>query len=290
MRHSKAAKQKKNRNKKEIWHRFKKNKAAIFGMVTLAFLTFIAIFASVVAPYSYDQQDLSNMLSGPTVEHWFGTDNFGRDILSRVIYGARISLSVGLISVGIGGLIGGALGTIAAFYSGKVDMAIMRFLDIMQAMPSLLFAISVSAVLGPGLFNAMLAIGITSVPQYARIVRASAMTVRGQEFVEAAHALGAKNAHIILKHIIPNSLAPLIVQASLGVGGAILTSASLSFIGLGVQPPTPEWGGMLSAGRAYIRDYWHFVTFPGVAIMITVTALNLMGDGLRDALDPRLKQ
>ncbi len=287
---AKEVQRKKNRNIKEIWRRFKKNRAAVIGMIILMILAFMAIFANYIAPYPYDLQDLENILSGPTGSHWFGTDNFGRDIYSRVVYGARISLIVGFVSVGIGCSIGGFLGTLAAFYGGRTDMLIMRCLDVMQAMPSLLFAISISAALGPGLFNAMVAVGVTSIPMYARVVRASVMTVKGQEFVEAAHALGAKDRRIIVKHIIPNAMAPVIVQASLGVAGAILTSASLSFIGLGVQPPTPEWGGMLSAGRAFIRNHWHFVTFPGLAIMTTVCALNLMGDGLRDALDPRLKQ
>ena len=274
----------------DIWHRLCKNKGAMGGLVILVIFTLAAIFADFVAPYPYDRQDLSNTFLRPCAEHPLGTDNFGRDILSRIIYGARISLIIGIVSVTIGCLLGGALGAVAAYYGEKVDNIIMRTLDIMHSIPNLLLAISLSATLGPGVFNAMVAIGVTSIPTYARVVRASVMTVTGQEYIEAARALGVKNRRIILRHIIPNSLAPVIVQASLGVAGAIITAAALSFIGLGVQPPTPEWGGMLSAGRQFIRNHWHMVTFPGVAIMLTVGALNLFGDGLRDALDPRLKQ
>lgn len=274
----------------EAWRRLKKDKAAMFGLIVLGLLVIAAIFADLIAPFPYDKQDLGNMFARPSWQHLFGTDNFGRDVLSRVIHGARISLMIGFISVFIGATIGGTLGALAAYYGGKIDIVIMRFVDIMLSMPNLLLAISLSAALGPGLFNAMLAVGISSVPTYARVVRASVMTVKNQEYVEAAHALGVKTKRMLLKHIIPNSLAPVIVQISLGVGGAILVAASLSFIGLGVQPPTPDWGGMLSAGRQFMRNHWHLVTFPGVAIMLTIAALNLLGDGLRDALDPRLRK
>ncbi|MCB7317580.1 ABC transporter permease [Lacrimispora sp. 210928-DFI.3.58] len=281
---------KKNSQAKEVWKRLKKNKSAMIGLAILVMLTVSAIFANVIAPYPYDEQNLSELLKGPSAAHLFGTDNFGRDIFSRVLYGGRISLIVGLISVAIGCGVGGTLGAMAAYYGGRLDTVIMRIMDVMLAMPNLLLAIALSACLGPGLFNAILAVGISNIPTYARVVRASVMTVKTQEYVEAAHALGVKNRRIILKHIIPNALAPIIVQASLGVAGAILVAASLSFIGLGVQPPTPEWGSMLSAGREYIRNYWHMVTFPGLAIMLTICSLNLLGDGLRDALDPRLKR
>jgi peptide/nickel transport system permease protein len=281
---------KKNSLAKENLRRFFKNRAAVVGAFILLMLIVSAVFADFVAPYSYEKQDLDNMFALPNIQHLFGTDNFGRDIFSRVIYGGRISLFIGLVSVSIGCLVGGTLGAIAAYYGGKTDIIIMRVLDIWLSIPNLLLAISLSAALGPGIFNAVIAVGITSVPRYARVVRASVMTVKNQEYIEAAHCLGVSNRRIILKHIIPNALAPIIVQASLGVAGAIITTASLSFIGLGVQPPTPEWGGMLSAGRQFIRNHWHVVTFPGLAIMTTVLSINLMGDGLRDALDPRLKR
>ncbi|NLN47546.1 MAG: ABC transporter permease [Clostridiales bacterium] len=275
---------------KEICIRLWRNKAAMFGLFVILLLIITAIFAPLIAPYHYDMQNLraTNLL--PSMKHFMGTDNFGRDIFSRIIYGSRISLQVGFIAVGIGVLIGGTLGSLSAYYGGFVDNIIMRFVDVLLAIPSTLLAISIAAALGPGLTNAMIAVGIGTVPNYARVVRASVLTVKEQEFIEAARCIGVRDYKIIMKHILPNAMAPLIVQATLGVAGAILSAAALSFIGLGIQPPTPEWGAMLSAGRAYIRDYWHIVTFPGVTIMLTIFSLNLFGDGLRDALDPRLKR
>jgi peptide/nickel transport system permease protein len=275
---------------KEISIRLHRNKAAMFGLLVILLLIIMAIFAPFIAPYNYDEQNLKMANMFPSREHLMGTDNFGRDILSRIIYGSRISLQVGFIAVGIGVLIGGTLGSLAAYYGGVADNVIMRFIDILLAIPSTLLAISIAAALGPGLTNAMIAVGVGTVPNYARVVRASVLMVKEQEFIEAARCIGVKDHKIILKHIIPNAMAPLIVQATIGVASAILSAAALSFIGLGIQPPTPEWGAMLSAGRAYIRDYWHIVTFPGVTIMLTIFSLNLFGDGLRDALDPRLKR
>jgi len=270
--------------------RLRKNKAAMFGLFVIVGLILMAITAPWIAPYGYDDQNLAEANQFPNAAHWMGTDNFGRDMLSRIIYGARISLQVGFIAVGIGAAIGGTLGAIAAFYGGHTDNIIMRLIDVLLAIPNILLAISISAALGPGLTNAMIAVGVGTMPTYARVVRASVLTVKEQEYIEAARCIGAKNWQIIAKHIIPNAMAPIIVQATLGVASAILSAASLSFIGLGIQPPVPEWGAMLSAGRQYIRDYWHIVTFPGLAIMLTIFALNLLGDGLRDALDPRLKR
>ena len=284
------AKKAKNRKFKEVWRRLRKNKAAVFGLVIIALLLVTALFAPLIAPYHYDEQNLDEAFISPSARHVMGTDNFGRDILSRIIYGSRISLMVGFIAVGIGMVIGGTLGAISAYYGGVTDNLLMRLIDVLLAMPSILLAISISAALGPGLVNAMIAVGIGTVPNYARVTRASVLTVKEREYVEAARCVGAKNGRIILTHIIPNALAPMIVQATLGVASAILSAAALSFIGLGIQPPTPEWGAMLSAGRSYIRDYWYIVTFPGLAIMVTIFALNLFGDGLRDALDPRLKR
>ncbi len=274
----------------EVWKRLKQSKSAMFGLIVITILILSAIFAPFVAPYHYDEQKLGAENLLPSLEHIMGTDNFGRDIFSRLIYGSRISLLVGFVAVGIGVMIGGTIGAIAAYYGGRVDNFLMRLMDILLAVPSTLLAISIAATLGPGLLNAMIAVGVGTVPTYARVVRASVMTVKEQEYIEAARCIGVKDRKIILKHILPNAMAPLIVQATLGVASAILSAAALSFIGLGIQPPTPEWGAMLSAGRSYIRDYWHLVTFPGVTIMITIFALNLFGDGLRDALDPRLKR
>lgn len=280
---------KRNSQAKDTFRRFIKNKAAVVGLI-ISLLLFGAIFAGVITPYDFDKQDLTVRFEMPSMAHLLGTDEFGRDLFTRILYGARISLFVGILSVSVGCLIGGTLGALAAYYGGRVDDFIMRFLDIWHSIPDLLLAISLASAMGPGIGNAIIAIGLTTIPSYARVVRASVMTVKNTEYIEAARCLGASVPRIILRHIIPNALAPIIVQASLGVAGAIITTASLSFIGLGVQPPTPEWGSMLSKGRQYIRNYWHLVTFPGVFIMTTVISLNLLGDGLRDALDPRLKR
>ena len=281
---------KRNSQAKDTFRRFIKNKAAVVGLIIISLLLFGAIFAGVITPYDFDKQDLTARFEMPSMAHLLGTDEFGRDLFTRILYGARISLFVGILSVSVGCLIGGTLGALAAYYGGRVDNFIMRFLDIWHSIPDLLLAISLASAMGPGIGNAIIAIGLTTIPSYARVVRASVMTVKNTEYIEAARCLGASVPRIILRHIIPNALAPIIVQASLGVAGAIITTASLSFIGLGVQPPTPEWGSMLSKGRQYIRNYWHLVTFPGVFIMTTVISMNLLGDGLRDALDPRLKR
>lgn len=242
-----------------------------------------------IAPYPYDLQDSSITFQTPNAQHWLGTDNFGRDILSRIIQGSRISLIVGFSSIITAIIIGGLLGAISGYYGGRVDNLMMRAIDILMAIPGMLLAISLAAALKPGLMNLVIAIAIADIPGYARVVRASVLTIKDQEYIEAAECIGASDARIILRHIIPNCMAPIIVQATLGMAGAILSAASLSFLGLGIQPPTPEWGSMLSSARQYILSYWHLATFPGIAIMITIFALNVLGDGLRDALDPRLK-
>ncbi len=287
--HAPAVKEKKKSQWGEVWRRLKANKMAMAGLIILVLLIVIALGADFIAPEGYDNQNISLRFQGPSSEFWFGTDNLGRSIFSRVVHGARTSLSVGIISVGIAIVVGGLLGAAAGFYGGRVDNIIMRFMDILLAIPSILLAISIVAALGGGLFNVMLAVGISSIPGYARIVRASVIQIKGQEFIEAARAIGADDARIILLHIIPNSLAPIIVQGTLGVAGAILSAAGLSFIGLGLSPPSPEWGAMLSAGRDYIRDHLWMTLWPGLFIMITILSLNLLGDGLRDALDPKLK-
>lgn len=277
---------------KEIWRRLKKNRMAMIGLGIVIFLVLISLLADVLFDYNeiVIKQDTAIRLQSPSAEHWLGTDEFGRDILARLVHGSRVSLSVGVIAVSIALLIGGTLGAAAGFYGGTVDNVIMRFMDILLAVPSLLLSITIVSALGPSIFNLMLAIAVSSVPGYARIVRASVLTVKDQEFVEAARCIGANNFEIIASHIIPNCMAPIIVQVSLKVASAILSTSGLSFLGLGVKAPTPEWGAMLSGGRAYLRNAPHLTVFPGIAIIITILSLNLLGDGLRDALDPKLKK
>ena len=276
----------------EVCQRLARNKMAMLGLAILVVLVLCAVFADVIADYETKvvAQNIANRLKGPSAEHWFGTDEFGRDIFARIIHGSRVSLVVGLISVSVSLILGGILGAFAGFYGGRIDNVIMRVMDIFLAVPSILLAMTIVAALGSSLVNVMLAIGVSGIPTYARIVRAAVMSVKDQEFVEASRAIGATNITTIFREIIPNCLAPIIVQATLSVAGAILSTASLSFIGLGVQPPDPEWGAMLSGGRNFLRDAVHVTLFPGLAIVITILALNLLGDGLRDALDPRLKQ
>jgi peptide/nickel transport system permease protein len=274
----------------DIWIRLSKNKMAVGSAVFLLLLILIAVFATLIAPYSANKQNISIMLQAPSAAHWFGTDEFGRDVLSRVIYGSRISLEVGFVAVCFSVVIGGILGAVSGYYGGKIDNVFMRFMDILLAIPGILLAIAIVNVLGPGLFNVMIAVGIASIPSYARIVRASVLSIRDQEYVESARAIGERDGAIIFKYILPNCMAPIIVQSTLGVAWAILSAAGLSFLGLGLQPPTPEWGAMLSEGEQYIFNAYWVTTFPGLAIVLVVLALNIFGDGLRDALDPRLKK
>ena len=274
----------------DVMLRLSKSPLAMFGLAIIFVLVFCAIFAEIISPYSPIKQDLMHMFETPSAQHWLGTDEFDRDILSRLIYGARVSLQVGFIAVGIALITGGMLGAISGYYSGRLDNCIMRVMDVLLSIPQTLLAIAIVAALGPSLMNLMIAVGISAVPTYARIVRGSVLSIRSMEFIEAARAAGSSDLRIILKHIIPNSMAPIIVQSTLGVASAILNAAGLSFIGLGIQPPNPEWGAMLSGGRQYIRDYPHMTLYPGLAIMLTILALNFLGDGLRDALDPKLKR
>ncbi len=276
----------------ETWHRLKKSKLAMFGLVILVVLIVLSLSAGII--YDYDTEviktDYANARQWPSSEHWLGTDEMGRDVLARLIYGSRVSLKVSIISISMALITGGALGAIAGYYGGKVDNIIMRIMDVFLAIPNMLLAIAVVASLGPSVFNLMLAIAISNVPRFARIVRAAVLGVKDQEFVEAARACGAKNSRIICKEVLPNCMAPIIVQGSIAIASAILVIASLSFIGLGVQPPKPEWGSMLAGGRTYIRDSNYLTVFPGLAIALTSLAINLLGDGLRDALDPKLKR
>lgn len=275
----------------ETWRRLRKNWSAMIGLAIMVILILFAIFADVL--YDYDsvviKQDIPNRQQAPSADHLFGTDEVGRDILARIIHGSRVSLEIGFAAVAFSLFIGGFLGSISGFYGGKIDNMIMRIMDVFLAIPGTLLAICIMAALGSSIFNLIIALAVSNVPVFARIVRGSVLTVRDVEFVEAARAIGCKNGTIIFGHVLPNALAPVIVQTTLNIAGVILTIAGLSFLGLGVSAPRPEWGAMLSGGRAYIRDYSYMTMFPGLAIMITILALNLLGDGLRDALDPRLR-
>jgi peptide/nickel transport system permease protein/dipeptide transport system permease protein len=272
-----------------------KNKTGLAGLIIITLFSAAAIFAPVISPHDpienalYDQLKPPVWEEGGATKNWLGTDDLGRDILSRLIYGARVSLTLGVVSVGLALTIGTLLGALAGYYKGWLDNLIMRFMDIILAFPHILLAIVIVAYLGPGLRNAMMAIGIINIPRFARIVRASVMDECGKDYVTAARAVGAKDRRIIFNAILPNCLAPMIVQASLGFGAAILDAAGLSFLGLGAQPPIPEWGAMIAEGRAMILRAWWVMTFPGIAILLGVLGFNLLGDGLRDALDPRLR-
>ena len=272
------------------WKRLKRNKRAMFGMFFFFALVLVAILAPLIAPEGYNNQVVTNQFIAPGSEHWFGTDKLGRDVFARLIWGARYSISIGVISVAISMILGGGIGAIAGFYGGTIDNLIMRVMDIIQSIPNILLAVAVSAALGTGLVNTMLAIGLSGIPGFARLIRGSILSIRESEYVEAARAITASDGRIILKHIIPNVMSPMLVQATMNIGSSILTSAALSFIGLGVQAPMPEWGAMISDGRNYIRHQWWIATFPGLAIVFTVVSINLFGDGLRDALDPRLSR
>ena len=271
----------------DIWRQFRKQRLGLIGGGILCMLLLMALLAPVLAPYDPLAQDLYQRLQPPSTDHWFGTDDFGRDILSRIVYGSRISLRIGLIAISLA-LTGGTLfGLVAGYRGGMVDMLIMRSMDLMLAFPSILLAIAIVAVIGPGIENAILAVSIVLVPQFARLVRSSVLTVREATYVEAARALGATESRLLFYSILPNCTAPLIVQTTLGMGAAILDAAGLSFLGLGAQPPVPEWGAMLSGGRELLLRAPWVMTFPGLAIFAVVLGLNLFGDGLRDALDPK---
>jgi peptide/nickel transport system permease protein len=271
------------------WRRLTRNKAAMLSLFVIGIFVVCALIPNIIARYGYDEQNYSEAFMAPCLQHPFGTDNLGRDILSRIIWGSRMSLFISITSVAVGLLLGGMLGAIAAFFGGRVDDIIMRLLDILLAIPSMLLAIALAAAFGSGMLNLIMAIAISDVPRFARIVRGSVMTIKDNEYVEAAICIGNGNLRLLCKHMIPNSLAPIIVQGTLGIAGGILSTSGLSFLGLGIQPPTPEWGLMLSQARQYIRGNWWIVTFPGITIMLAIGAINLLGDGLRDALDPRLK-
>jgi peptide/nickel transport system permease protein len=274
---------------KDFVRRIRQSKGAMVGVALLVLLIIVAILAPVIAPHDPVRVNAGSYLASPSVGHPFGTDQFGRDVFSRVVFGARPSLTVGFISVGIASIFGVVVGLYAGYYGGYVDDLLMRLIDIMLAFPGILLAMAIVSILGPSLANLMIAVGISAIPSYARLTRGSVLAAREEVYVLAARSIGVPNRLILPRHILPNVVAPIIVAATLGIGTSILWAAALSFLGMGSQPPDPEWGRMLSEGRQYLRDHWWISTFPGLAIMITVLAVNLLGDGLRDALDPRLK-
>ncbi len=269
--------------------RFKKEKAAVACLIIIVLMALACYLAPLIAPYAYDEINSKALHQLPSWQHIFGTDDMGRDIFSRILYGGRYSLAIGVLATGLGVLVGAIFGAIAGFFGGKVDMIIMRIFDVFQALPSILLSILISSVLGAGFTNMIIALSVGSMVGYARLLRASILSVRKIDYVEAATAIGCSSARIIVRHVIPNAMTPMIVQATMGVAQQILGAATLAYIGLGIPAPSPEWGAMLSAAKDYIRTYPHMLVFPGVMIAITVLCFNMIGDGVRDALDPKLK-
>jgi peptide/nickel transport system permease protein len=274
----------------DLWRRLRRNRAAVAGAGIVAVFVLLALFAPVLVPFNPTQGNLNDRLQPPSAAHWLGTDELGRDLLSRILFGARISLQIQIVAVVLALLVGVALGSVGGYRGGYMDNIIMRAMDVLLAFPGIFLALAIIAALGPGLLNLMLAAGISSVPQFARIVRASILSLKEREFVEAALALGSGSGRVMFRHLLPNCLAPIIVQSTLRMATVLLTASGLSFLGLGVQPPTPEWGAMLSNARSYLIVAPHVATIPGLAIMVVVVGFNLFGDGLRDTLDPRLRQ
>lgn len=282
-------KRKKNSPMSDVWRKLKKNKLAMISLFIICLLIIISIFAPLLAPYDYTEQDYDNMLQAPNSRYIFGTDNFGRDVFSRVIYGSRYTVFIRFVCITVAAIIGVLLGLIAAYYP-KLDNLIMRTIDIIIGMPAMTLLMCLIAVMGVSLTNMIIALCITTIPGFARVTRAQVLVVKNQEFIEAAIAIGADTKRILFRHILPNSLAPIIVQYTLGAGTVVLLSASLSFIGMGVQAPNPEWGLMISSGRPYLRSNWYLSIIPGFAIILLTFTLNYLGDGLRDALDPKLNK
>lgn len=272
-----------------IIRQFLRNKTAVVGLIIVAILIMMAIFAPYLTNYSYKAVSPLEANQLPNSEHWFGTDNMGRDIYSRILYGARYSLSIGFAAETLGIVVGVILGALAGYFPGIVENIILRLCDILQNIPNTLLCIIISQALGGGVFPTLIALSIGGIPGAVRVLRATMMSVREQEFIEAAHSINCSNVRVMFKHIVPNCLAPIIISFSMGIGGKIMQSASLSFLGLGIQEPTPEWGAMISAGRAYIRYYPHMIIVPGIFVALVVLSFNMIGDGLRDALDPKLR-
>jgi len=270
------------------WKKLRKNKGAMIGGSILLFFILISVFAPVLTHYPVNEMRYDETLQPPSREHWLGTDEFGRDIYTRILYGGRVSLLMGLVAVSIAGSVGVFLGVIAGYYR-RLDLYIMQLMDILLAFPSLLMAIAIVAVLGVGLTNAMIAVAISVIPSFVRVVRGSVLAVREKEYIESARALGVRDWKIIVRHILPNIASPIIVLATLQFGVSILSAAALSFLGLGAQPPNPEWGALVFVGKSFLSQAWWMTLYPGLAIMLVVLGFNLLGDGLRDALDPRIK-
>lgn len=275
---------------RNFYRKLSRNKAALIGGYLILFFILISIVGPFLTTYDPTKVDYSIKLEKPSAMHWFGTDHNGRDIFTRVIHGMHLSLFIGFLSVTVGALIGVPLGIISGYYGGKLDTIIMRIMDVLLAFPGILLALALVSVLGGSLTNVIIAVGVFSIPAFARIVRGSTLATRKLEYIDAIKAIGARDLRIIFKHILPNIVSPIIVQATLRIATAILTASALSFLGLGVKPPTPEWGAMLSDGRSYMFDYPHVAFFPGVAIVIVVLAFNIFGDGLRDVFDPKMKK
>ena len=281
---------KKRSQMRDVWKRFRTNKLAMAGMIIVILIVLSAIFANFLTPDEYDQQDCASRFLLPSAEHPFGTDNYGRDLFARVLYGGRVSLLVSLLGLFIAVGIGSILGATAGYFGGIYETIVMRCMDIIMAIPGTLMSVSVSALLGTGVWQTAVAVSIGGIAPSARMLRATVLTIREQEYVEAARARGSTNLRIIVRQILPNTLSPIIVDSTLRIGTNIMMISGLSFIGLGVQPPTPEWGSILNTGREFITTFWPMITFPGLLIMLTMFGFNVMGDGLRDALDPKLKR
>lgn len=283
-------KSKKNSQAKEIWRRFRKSKTAMLGLVLLIFVVGIAIFADVIVPYENAiAQDIPNRLQGPSAAHWFGTDEAGRDLFARIVHGSRYSLAIGIITTIVSMIIGGLLGAVAAYYGGWVDNVIMRITDVIMTVPPILLSLAVVAALGANLRNLLIAITVSCVPGIIRMVRSVVLGVVEEDYIEAARSYGTSDMRIILKYVIPNALGPIIVTATMNVATMILSASGLSFLGMGVQPPAPEWGALLSDAETYMFSAPHLLYIPGLFIVIAALSFNLAGDGLRDALDPKLK-
>lgn len=273
-----------------LLRRFSKERTAVFGLLVIVIFTLIAVFAPLLAPFDPLQQDIPNGLAAPSPDHWMGTDKLGRDVFSRMLYGARISLGAGLGVVLMSAVVGALIGIVAGYVGGWADEGIMRVTDIFFAFPSLILAMAIAGALGPSLQNALIAVAVVTWPVYARLIRGQVLILRNREFVQAARAVGAGHGLILRRHLFPNTVSPLLVQASFDMGVTILAVAGLSFIGFGAQPPTPEWGVMISEGRNYITTHWWLTFFPAMAMLLAVAGFNLVGDGLRDVLDPRLRR
>ncbi len=284
---------KKRSNVGEIWHRLRKNKLSMVCLVILVIMILGILFAGVLSPYDYAEQDLTQRFALPSKAHWMGCDDYGRDLLTRLLVGGRYSLLIAILSVAIGIICGMVIGALCGFFGKRIDATLMRIMDVIMSIPGMMLAICISVAMGSGVFNTALALAVGTIPIIARQLRSSTMLINSQEYIEAARSFGESNFKIIMTHVIPNCMAPIIVQASLYIGGAIMGIAGLSFLGLGVQPPTPEWGNILNNGLDFIYDFstrWHVIVFPALFIVVAELCFNLLGDGLRDAMDPRMRK